>query len=98
VHIFVFICCVLHVFDKPIRIKLTAEKDQEMAKFIELRVSDDDEAKTELVNIASIGRVYADPQSRMRSIVELNYQSVNDAPVYLEVDVPYESLKSTLLG
>jgi hypothetical protein len=69
-----------------------------MVKFIELKVSDDAEGKKELVNIASIGRVYADPQSRMRSIVELNYQSVNDAPVYLEVDIPYESLKSTLLG
>ena len=69
-----------------------------MIKFIELKVSGDAEEKTELVNVASIGRVYADPQSRMRSIVELNYQSVNDTPVYLEVDIPYESLKSTLLG
>jgi len=69
-----------------------------MAKFIELKVTDESEEKTELVNIASIGRVYADPQSRMRSIVELNYQSVNDAPVYLEVDMPYETLRSTLLG
>jgi hypothetical protein len=69
-----------------------------MVKFIELRVSDDAEDKKELVNVASIGRIYADPQSSMRSIVELNYQSVNDAPVYLEVDIPYESLKSTLLG
>jgi hypothetical protein len=69
-----------------------------MVKFIELKVSSDSENKTELVNIASIGRVYADPQSRMRSIVELNYQSVNDTPVYLEVDMPYETLKLTLLG
>lgn len=68
-----------------------------MVKFIELRVSSDSEEKTELVNIASIGRVYADPQSRMRSIVELNYQSVNDTPVYLEVDMPYETLRLTLL-
>jgi hypothetical protein len=69
-----------------------------MVKFIELKVSSDFENKTELVNIASIGRVYADPQSRMRSIVELNYQSVNDTPVYLEVDMPYETLRLTLLG
>ena len=69
-----------------------------MTKFIELKVADDDENKTELVNVASIGRVYADPQSRTRSIVELNYQSVNDTPVYLEVDMPYEKLRSTLLG
>ena len=69
-----------------------------MVKFIELKVSDEDEEKTELVNVASIGRVYADPQSRMRCIVELNYQSVSDAPVYLEVNIPYERLKSALLG
>lgn len=69
-----------------------------MVKFIELPVSDDLEEKTELINIASIGRVYADPQSRLRSIVELNYQSVNDAPVYLEVNMPYEKLRLTLLG
>jgi hypothetical protein len=69
-----------------------------MVKFIELKVSGDSEEKTELINIASIGRVYADPQSRMRSIVELNYQSINDAPVYLEVDMPYETLRLTLLG
>lgn len=69
-----------------------------MIKFIELKVSDEEsELKTELVNVASIGRVYADPQSRSRSIVELNYLSVNDTPVYLEVDMPYETLRSTLL-
>ena len=69
-----------------------------MVKFIELKVSGDSDEKTELVNIASIGRIYADPQSRMRSIVELNYQSVNDTPVYLEVDMPYETLRLTLLA
>jgi hypothetical protein len=69
-----------------------------MVKFIELKVSGDSDEKTELVNIASIGRVYADPQRRMRSIVELNYQSVNDTPVYLEVDMPYETLRLTLLA
>ena len=72
-----------------------------MVKFIELKIADEfgeAEKKTELVNVASIGRVYADPQSRSRSIVELNYQSVNDTPVYLEVDTPYEKLPSTLLA
>ncbi|WP_276374507.1 hypothetical protein [Chryseolinea sp. H1M3-3] len=69
-----------------------------MVKFIELKVSDESEEKTELVNIASIGRVYADPQSSLRCIVELNYQSINDTPVYLEVDMPYEKVKLTLLG
>ena len=69
-----------------------------MIKFIELKISDESEEKTELVNVASIGRVYGDPQSRARSIVELNYQSINDAPVYLEVYMPYETLRLTLLG
>ena len=69
-----------------------------MVKFIELKVADEEEGKMQVVNIASIGRVYADPQSRMRCIVELNYQSVNDAPVYLEVDMPYDTRRLTLLG
>ena len=72
-----------------------------MTKFIELKIADEfgeSEKKTELVNVSSIGRVYADPQSRSRSIVELNYQSVNDTPVYLEVDMPYEKLRLTLMG
>ncbi len=69
-----------------------------MVKFIELKVSDESEEKTELVNVESIGRVYADPQSSLRCIVELNYQSINDTPVYLEVDMPYEKLKLILLG
>ena len=69
-----------------------------MTKFIELTVSEDFETKTELVNIASIGRVYPSPQSRVKSIVELNYQSVNDTPVYLEVDTPYETLRLHLLS
>ena len=68
-----------------------------MTKFIELPVAEDDETKTELVNIASIGRVYPNPQSRVRSIVELNYQSINDAPVYLEVELPYETLRLNFL-
>ena len=70
-----------------------------MVKFIELKIANESESetKTELVNVASIGRVYADPQSRARCIVELNYQSINDAPVYLEVDSPYEIIRSTLM-
>ena len=68
-----------------------------MTKFIELKVSEESESKTQLVNIASIGRVYANPQSNRKSIVELNYQSINDAPVYLEVELPYETLRSYLL-
>jgi len=69
-----------------------------MTKFIELTISEEFETKTELVNIASIGRVYPSPQSRAKSIVELNYQSVNDAPVYLEVEVPYEALRQKLMS
>ena len=69
-----------------------------MTKFIELKVSDESEDKKELINISSIGRVYADPQSTSRCIVELNYQSVNDTPVYLEVDMAYEKLRMLLLG
>ena len=69
-----------------------------MTKFIELTVSEEFETKTELVNIASIGRVYPSPQSRVKSIVELNYQSVNDTPVYLEVDTPYEILRLKFLS
>ena len=64
-----------------------------MTKFIELKVSEEDELKTVLVNVSCVGRVYASPQSRIKSIVELNYQSINDAPVYLEVDMPYEALR-----
>jgi hypothetical protein len=69
-----------------------------MIKFIELKIANESESKTELVNVSSIGRVYADPQSRSRCIVELNYQSINDAPVYLEVDSPYETVRSTLMA
>jgi len=69
-----------------------------MTKFIELTVSEDFETKTELVNISNIGRVFPSPQSRVKTIVELNYQSINDAPVFLEVDIPYETLRSALMG
>jgi len=68
-----------------------------MTRFIELKVSEEDELKTVLGNVASVGRVYASPQSRIRSIVELNYQSINDAPVYLEVEIPYETLRLRFL-
>src|SRR6188768_314459 len=64
-----------------------------MFKFIELKVSEEEETKTELVNINSVGRVYPSPQNTRRSIVELNYHSINDAPVYLEVEMPYETLR-----
>jgi hypothetical protein len=69
-----------------------------MTKFIELPVAEDDETKTELINLASIGRVYRNPQNRIKSIVELNYHSINDAPVYLEVEMPFEALRLTILG
>jgi hypothetical protein len=69
-----------------------------MTKFIELPVAEDDETKTELINLASIGRVYPNPQNRIKSIVELNYHSINDAPVYLEVEMPFEALRLTILG
>lgn len=69
-----------------------------MTKFIELHTSDEVGSKTELINVASIGRVYESPQSTAKSIVELNYQSVHDAPVYLEVDMPYERLRVMLLA
>ncbi|MBT1697200.1 hypothetical protein KK083_09960 [Fulvivirgaceae bacterium PWU4] len=68
-----------------------------MTKFIELKVSDESETKTQLVNVACIGRVYANPQSNRKSIVELNYQSVTDAPVYLEVEMAYETLRAYLV-
>jgi hypothetical protein len=69
-----------------------------MAKFVELKVADESETTTQLINIANIGRVYPNPQSNRKSIVELNYQSVNDAPVYLEVEMPYETLRSYFLS
>ena len=68
-----------------------------MAKFIELTVAEDEETKVILVNTSSIGRVYQNPQSTKKSIVELNYHSINDAPVYLEVEIPYEKLRLSFL-
>lgn len=68
-----------------------------MSKFIELPVLRDEETGTVLVNVASIGRIYPDPQNNRRSMVELNYQSINDAPVHLEVEMPYEQLRAQLV-
>lgn len=64
-----------------------------MIRFVELRVTEEEEVKMELVNVANVGRVYPSPQNSRKSMVELNYHSVNDAPVYLEVDMPYEALR-----
>jgi hypothetical protein len=69
-----------------------------MVKFIELNVTDDEETKTQLINISNIGRIYPSPQNTRKSIVELNYQSINDAPVYLEVEMPYETLRLSFLS
>jgi hypothetical protein len=69
-----------------------------MTKFIELKTSDEIGSKTELVNMACIGRVYESPQNTSKSIVELNYQSINDAPVYLEVDMAFERLRVLILA
>jgi hypothetical protein len=69
-----------------------------MIKFVELKVAGDEESQTQLVNVANIGRVYPNPQTNRKCIVELNYQSINDSPVYLEVEMPYETLRSYLVG
>jgi len=69
-----------------------------MTKFIELQTSDETGSKTELISVASIGRAYESPQNTSKSIVELNYQSIHDAPVFLEVDMAYERLRSLLLS
>ena len=69
-----------------------------MIKFIELPIAEEDESRMVMVNTACIGRMYPNPQSSTRSIVELNYQSINDAPVYLEVDLPYEKLRLNFLN
>jgi len=69
-----------------------------MIKFIEIPVSEEDETKVELINVANVGRVYPNPQNSRKSIVELNYHSVNDAPVYLEVEMSYETLRLNFIG
>lgn len=69
-----------------------------MMKFIELKVSDETETTTQLINVDCIGRIYPNPQTNRKSIVELNYQSINDAPVFLEVEMPYETLRSYFMS
>lgn len=65
-----------------------------MTKFLELPIAEEDETKKELVNVANIGRVFPNPQNARFSMVELNYHSINDAPVCLEVNMPYETLRT----
>ena len=65
-----------------------------MMKFLELKVADEMGSTTQLINVSNIGRIYPNPQSNRKSIVELNYHSINDAPVFLEVEMPYETLRS----
>jgi hypothetical protein len=65
-----------------------------MPKFIELKVAEEGEMKLQLINTENIGRIYPNPQNSRKSIVELNYHSINDAPVFLEVEMPYETLRS----
>lgn len=64
-----------------------------MPKFIELTITDEEETKVQIINRDCVGRVYASPQNTRRSIVELNYHSISDAPVYLEVEMPFERLR-----
>jgi hypothetical protein len=64
-----------------------------MGKFIELTIADEDEIKVQIINRDCVGRIYASPQNNRRSIVELNYHSISDAPVYLEVEMPFERLR-----
>ncbi|HEY0655818.1 MAG TPA: hypothetical protein VGD65_21935 [Chryseosolibacter sp.] len=70
-----------------------------MVQFIELKVATDEgEIATQIINVSTIGRVYPNPQSNRKCIVELNYQSINDAPVFLEVEMPYDTLRSYLIS
>lgn len=68
-----------------------------MIKFIEVQVSEEEESKMELINVANIGRVFPNPQNSTKCIIELSYHSMNDAPVYLEVEMSYESVRKQLL-
>lgn len=65
-----------------------------MTKFLELPITDEEEIRKVLINVANIGRIFPDPQNTRHSMVELNYHSINDAPVCLEVNMPYETLRS----
>lgn len=72
-----------------------------MIKFIEIPIAADEdglETKAQLINVANVGRVYANPQNSRKSIVELNYHSVNDAPVFLEVEMAYEPLRALFIA
>lgn len=69
-----------------------------MVRFVELKVEEAGETKMQMVNTDCIGRIYPDPQNNRKSIVELNYQSINDAPVFLEVGMPYETLRSYFIS
>ena len=67
-----------------------------MNKFIEIPIAADEEGedtKKQLINVANVGRVMQNPQNTRKSIVELNYHSVNDTPVFLEVMMSYEELR-----
>lgn len=68
-----------------------------MAKFIEVQVTDEEETKVHLINVDAIGRVYPNPQSDRKCIIELAYHSISDAPVYLEVETPYENIRAILM-
>lgn len=69
-----------------------------MIKFVELPIAEEDEVKKELVNVANIGRVFPSPQNERLTMVELNYHSINDAPVCLEVNLPYETLRTYFIS
>lgn len=69
-----------------------------MIRFIELPVYGESEIKTELVNVSNIGRIYPNPQNSRKSIIELNYTGVHGAPVYLEVEMPYEALRARFIS
>ncbi len=69
-----------------------------MNKFIEFKIEEEGEIKHQLVNTSCVGRVFPDPQNSRKSIVELNYHSINDAPVFLEVEMPYEALRSYFIS
>jgi hypothetical protein len=67
-----------------------------MNRFIEVPVAadeEDEETKKQLINVANVGRIMQNPQNSKKSIVELNYHSINDAPVFLEVMMSYEELR-----
>jgi hypothetical protein len=69
-----------------------------MIKFIEVQVLEEEETKMELINVANIGRIFPNPQNKNKSIIELSYHSVNDAPVYLEVEMAYETIRQQLIS